>query len=215
MITRTRTRPRSWQTLLSAAAVGLLAIAGAGPLVGMAPEPDPVPRRWELQVDSGDLRLVTIDVPNLGVRKYLYITFKAVNNSGQDMLFAPAFELSDGEGRVYRSGREVPLYVTQQLLARTQNPFIQDQIGIIGEFLQGAENAKDGLAIWPVDGFNPAQLTVYAAGFSGETKTVTAPDGKSRFVLRKTLRLEFHTPGDLSVPSSESYPVGARSWIMR
>lgn len=214
-MTNRSNRSRSWQTLLSAAAMGLLAIAGAGPLVGLAPEPDAVPRRWELQVDSSELRLVTIDVPNLGPRKYLYMTFKATNNSGQDMLFAPSFELSDGEGRVYRSGRDVPLFVTQQLLASTQNPFIQDQIGIIGEFLQGAENAKDGLAIWPVDGFSPAQLTVYAAGFSGETKTVTSPDGKSKFVLRKTLRLEFQTPGDLATPSSEAYPVAARGWIMR
>lgn len=214
-MTNRSNRSRSWQTLLSAAAMGLLAIAGAGPLAGLAPEPDAVPRRWELQVDSSELRLVTIDVPNLGPRKYLYMTFKATNNSGQDMLFAPSFELSDGEGRVYRSGRDVPLFVTQQLLASTQNPFIQDQIGIIGEFLQGAENAKDGLAIWPVDGFSPAQLTVYAAGFSGETKTVTSPDGKSKFVLRKTLRLEFQTPGDLATPSSEAYPVAARGWIMR
>lgn len=214
-MTNRSNRSRSWQTLLSTAAMGLLAVATAGPLLGFAPEPDAVPRRWELQVDSGELRLVTIDVPNLGPRKYLYLTFKAVNNSGQDMLFAPSFELSDGEGRVYRSGRDVPLFVTQQLLASTQNPFIQDQIGIIGEFLQGAENAKDGLAIWPVDGFSPAQLTVYAAGFSGETKTVTAPDGKSKFVLRKTLRLEFQTPGDLATPSSEAYPVATRGWIMR
>lgn len=214
-MTNRSTRSRSWQTLLSASAVGLLAVALVAPLSGFAPEPDAVPRRWELQVDSGELRLVTIDVPNVGPRKFLYLTFKAVNNSGQDMLFAPSFELSDGEGRVYRSGRDVPLFVTQQLLASTQNPFIQDQIGIIGEFLQGAENAKDGLAIWPVDGFSPAQLTVYAAGFSGETKTITAPDGKSKFVLRKTLRLEFQTPGDLATPSSEAYPIGSRSWIMR
>ncbi len=208
-----RSRPR--HALLSAAVVGLLAIAGATPLIGLAPEPDPVPRRWELQVEASELRLVTLDVPNVGLRKYLYMTFKATNNSGQDMLFAPAFELSDGDGHVYRSGRDVPLFVTQQLLAQTQNPFIQDQIGVIGELLQGAENTKDGLVIWPVDGFNPSQLTVYAAGFSGETKTVVAPDGKSKFVLRKSLRLDFQSPGDLSAPANQAFAVGTRSWIMR
>jgi hypothetical protein len=208
-------RSRSWRTLLSAAVTGLLAVAGTAPLIGLAPEPDAVPRRWELQVDASDLRLVTIDVPNIGARKYLYMTFKATNNSGQDMLFAPSFELSDGDGHVYRSGRDVPLFVTQQLLAQTQNPFIQDQIGVIGELLQGAENTKDGLVIWPVDAFNPSQVTVYAAGFSGETKTVISPDGKSKFVLRKTLRLEFQPPGDLSGPASETIPVSTRSWIMR
>ena len=32
---------------------------------------------------------------------------------------------------------------------------------------------------------------------------------------RSLLELEFQTPGDLSIPASEAYAVGARSWIMR
>jgi hypothetical protein len=201
--------------VLGALGAALLAIAGAGPIVAMAPEPDPVPRRWELQVETTELRLVTLNAPNVGPRKYLYFTFKATNNSGQDLLFAPSFELSDGDGRVARSGRNVPQSITQALLAETQNPFIQDQISVIGEFMQGAENAKDGLVIWPVEGFNPSQITVYAAGFSGETKTVIGPNGKDKFILRKTLRLEYQSPGDLSEAAGQSIGISNRSWIMR
>ena len=105
--------------------------------------------------------------------------------------------------------------VTQKLLVQTQNPFIQDQIGVIGELLQGAENTKDGLVIWPVEGFNPSQITVYAAGFSGETKTVASPNGKDKFILRKSLRLDFQAPGDLSTTSGDTFNVTTRSWIMR
>ncbi len=204
-----------WHKVLGIAAAGVLALAGSAPLMGLAPEPDPVPRRWELQVDTSELHLVTIDVPGLGARKYMYMTFKTTNNSGQDLLFAPSFELSDGDGHVYRSGRDVPMVVTQNLLQQTQNPFIQDQIGVIGELLQGAENTKDGLVIWPVEGFNPSQITVYAAGFSGETKTVASPDGKDKFILRKSLRLEFLPPGDLSTIAGDTFAVNTRSWIMR
>ncbi len=195
-------------------AAGLTALGAAGSL-GMAPEPDPVPQRWELQVDVGELRLSTIDVPNVGPRKYFSLTYRVTNNSGQDLLFAPAFELADGEGGVVRSGRDVPLTVTQQLLAQTQNVFIQDQISIIGELLQGSENARDGLVIWPANNLSPDEVVVYAAGFSGETATVVGTDGKTKFVLRKTLRLEYTPPGDLSGVAARGMSLADRKWIMR
>lgn len=193
------------------ATLGLVAIA---PMAALAPEPDPVPKRWELQVETSELRITTIDVDG-GPKKFFYMTFKVTNNSGQDQLFAPSFQLSDGDGNVVRSGREVPGAVTQKLLTEAQNPFIQDQIGVIGELQQGAENAKDGLVVWPAGSLNPSKLTVYAAGFSGETKTVASPDGKEKFILRKTLRLEFHAPGDLSGVAAQSFSVTERGWIMR
>ncbi len=201
--------------LLCCVGAGVIGLATTTPMAAAAPEPDPVPRRWELQVDPGQMRLVTVDVPNVGERKFFYLTFRVTNNSGQDMLFAPSFQLSDGDGNVVRSGHEVPLSVTQKLLAETQNPFIMDQIGVIGELMQGSENAKDALVIWPANALNPSQITVYAAGFSGETKTVTSPDGKDRFVLRKTLRLDYKAPGDLSGVAGQAFLLEERSWIMR
>jgi hypothetical protein len=201
--------------LLCCVGAGAVGLATFSPLAAAAPEPDPVPRRWELQVDPGELRLVTVDVPNVGERKYFYLSFKVTNNSGQDMLFAPSFQLSDGDGTVVRSGHEVPQFVTQKLLSETQNPFIMDQIGVIGELLQGGENAKDALVIWPANSLNPSQITVYAAGFSGETKTVSSPDGKEKFVLRKTLRLDYKSPGDLSGVPGQALSQTERSWIMR
>jgi hypothetical protein len=195
-------------------ALGGVALLAASPMAALAPEPDPVPKRWELQVDTGDLRVVTITLAD-GPKKFFYMTFKVTNNSGEDQLFAPSFQLSDGDGTVVRSGRDVPVAVTQKLLAETQNPFIQDQIGVIGELQQGAENAKDGLVIWPAGSLNPSQLTVYAAGFSGETKTVASPDGKEKFILRKTLRLDFQPPGDLAGVGGAAFTQTERSWIMR
>lgn len=184
-------------------------------LSGLAPEPEPVPRRWELQVEAGPLRITTVTAPNVGARSYIYFTYKAVNNSGQDVLFAPAFELSNGQGQTYRSGRDVPQQVTAELVTRTQNPFVQDQIAVIGDILQGEEHAKEGIVIWPLVDFSPATLTVYAAGFSGESKTVVSPNGKDKFVLRKTLRLQFEAPGDLTSAGSRSLEIIEKQWIMR
>ena len=211
-------RARSFTGLCAltlAAGSAITAGLATAPAVLAAPEPDPVPRRWELQIEPGPLRSATIDVPNYGPRKFFYMTYRVINNSGQDLLFAPAFELADGDGHLIRSGRDVPQYVTQELLQSTQNPFIQDQISIIGEFLQGSENAKDGLVIWPAIDLNPSSLTVYAAGFSGETKAVPTPDGKDKFILRKTRRLDYDTPGDLTQKRSEPIPLRSKNWIMR
>ncbi len=196
-------------------AAGLLTLVSGAALVGLAPEPDPVPRRWQLDVQPGTLRLATVEVPNVGKRMFLYLDYTVVNNSGQDLLFAPAFELANGEGEIFRSGRDVPQSVTETIVASLQNSFAEDQIEIIGTLLQGRENGKDGVVIWPVTDTNPERLTIYAAGFSGETATVEAPKSDHRFVLRKTLRLDFDTPGDLVGERSAEIPLREKSWIMR
>src|SRR3569832_741098 len=74
---------------------------------GMAPEPDPVPRRWQLDVNMGPMRMAVVDDAQGNPRSYLYLTYKVTNNSGQDLLFAPSFVLSDGEGNLVPSGRNV------------------------------------------------------------------------------------------------------------
>jgi hypothetical protein len=184
-------------------------------MAALAPEPDPVPRRWQLNVEVGPLQVTTIDVRGVGPRSYVYLPYHVVNNSGQDVLFAPMWEYSNGEGKIVRSGRDVPQEVTSQILTSLKNPFAQDQIEIIGELLQGEENSKDGVAIWPLNDTAPEHMTIYAAGFSGETRTVTSPDGKEQFVLRKTLMLEFSGPGSLIGQAAQAIPLRGKQWIMR
>ncbi len=210
-----RTPRRSLASRLSRLAAAVLTVASGTALLGLAPEPDPVPRRWQLDITPGILRVTTIDVAGVGPRMYLYMDYSVVNNSGQDLLFAPAFELANGEGEILRSGRDVPQAVTEKILTSLQNSFAEDQITIIGTLLQGRENGKDGVVIWPVTDANPDRLTVYAAGFSGETATVETPKSDQRFILRKTLRMDFDTPGDLMGKRLNEVPVREQTWIMR
>lgn len=220
-----RVRSRRASMLGRALALGMAGTAGlcglgwmtlsTAPATARPPEPDPVPRRWELSLDVGPMRVITIDVPGLGARKYLYLTYTVVNDSKQDVLLAPAFDLSLGRGEVIRGGRDVPQAVTSRVIAGLQDMLVQDSVGIIGEIGQGKENARRGVVIWPVTNYNPEQIVVYAAGFSGETKTVVSPDGKERYVLRKTARLEFRAPGELTGVGSMELELAGRSWIMR
>lgn len=206
---------RGWRRAGGMLAVGaFLSVCGMS-MSGLAPEPEPVPRRWELQFDPGPLRIASVNVPDVGVRQYVYFTYRVTNNAGEDVFFAPSFDYSDGEGGVYRSGRDVPQAVTTRLLEVVQNRYIQDQVQIIGDILQGPAHAKDGLVIWPLVDTNPSEVVVYVTGLSGESKTIASPDGKDKFVVRKTMRMEFEAPGSLDGRGSQPLELKSRSWIMR
>lgn len=199
--------------------VGLGTSQGLTPACMAAPEPDPVPKRWELNILPGPLRLITVNTPETGPRSYVYFTYKAVNNTGQDLLFAPSFELSTDEGDLLHPGRDVPRVVTEEILRLLDNPFLQDQIGVIGQILQGEENAKEGLVVWPLPRVQPGQMTLYCKGFSGETKAIDIPDkaaGKvRRITLSKQYMMRYNLPGELNLQESAPLPVTERRWILR
>jgi len=206
---QTNTRRRCLQLgLVTAAALALM------PALGLAPEPDPVPRRWELKVDLGALRVTSLPVQGES-RAFYYLTYKVTNRSGQDVLFAPSFDMTFGDGKPVRSGRDVPADVTKALLEKMQNPLLQDQIAIIGPLLQGEENAKDGIVIWSAENLGPAKLTVYAAGFSGETATITLPDSATKAVLRKSLMVRYQATGEMTGRGDKPIEAAEHRWIMR
>jgi len=201
--------------LIFAAAILTLAFTG-----GLAPEPSAVAKRWQLQADFGPLRVFSANTES-GPRTFYYLTYKAVNRSGQDVVFAPSFDLVDSTGAVIKSGRSVPDSVTKAILGRLGSPLIQDQITVLGTILQGEENAKEGLVVWPCENFRPGEIHVYAAGFSGETAQVKVPGakddkGKDVFItLRKSRQLTFKDPGELMNRGDNPIDSSDAAWIMR
>lgn len=203
------------------ALVAMLTLALAAAAAMAAPEPEVVPRRWQLDIRTGPLRVTTMMVPVPGSttgetrpRMFYYLPYTVTNKSGEDLLFAPSFELATDEGELMRSGRGVPVDVTRQIVASLENPFVQDQISIIGQLLQGEENRKDGVVVWPVGETDITEVVVYAAGFSGETATEEDPDGK-KVVLRKTLMIRYRVPGTLEGQGSTPLEPYETRWIMR
>lgn len=211
--------------LAAAAAAALFTICGGAfvaqtmaPVLA-APEPDPVPRRWQLDLVPGHLRTTTLDVPGVGPRAYFYMTYKVTNNTTEDLLFAPNFEMSNAEGELLRSGRDVPAEVTRRIMESLGNPLLQDQIGILGVLLQGDANAKEGLVVWPATDMDTNEVTVYAAGFSGETRPIDIKDAETgnwkRVMLRKTLMIRYRIPGELRGQGSRPLDAMERRWILR
>lgn len=220
---KSTTFSRAGSRIRRALSLGLIgaAIVGTGvPMLGAAilrtpPEPEAIPRRWQLDIEPGALRVTSVDVPGVGKKPFFYLTYRVINNSGEDLLFAPSFEMSTEVGN-RRSGRDVPAEVTKTLMEQTQNGFIEDQISIIGQLLQGKENAKDGIVIWPADELDMDDLTIYAAGFSGETASVELSTSKERVVLRKTFQIKYRVNGDMTqMLGKEITREEAPRWIMR
>lgn len=180
-----------------------------------APEPEPIPRRWQLRVEPGELRATSVDIPGVGPRAYFFLTYKVTNNTGEDRYLAPSFELVTDRDTPIRSGRGVPRIVSERIRASLKNDFLRDEIGVQGLLLQGEENAKEGLVIWPANDLKANEVTVYAAGFSGETKTIARPDNGQPYTLRKTLMLRHSTPGEIDPRTNDPLPRTEDRWILR
>ena len=197
--------------------MGVLAAAVS---TGLAPEPAGIPKQWQLQVDFGSLRVWSTTTSD-GPRSFYYMTYKAVNRTGEDVVFAPSFELVDGDGKITRSGTGVPAEVTTALKSRSGGTLVEDQITIIGTMLQGEENAKEGIVVWRCEDMTPGAVSVFAAGFSGETALVKVPgkkDDKGRDLtatLRKTREIDFADPGDLASRRDTPLDVSESKWVMR
>ncbi|MEL7472127.1 MAG: hypothetical protein AAGK04_02335 [Planctomycetota bacterium] len=187
-------------------------------LVAMAPEPDPTPSRWELDLELGPMRIATVDTTS-GPRAFWYLTLKVENNSGRDQFFVPAFDLATDRGQVVRAGRGVPGSVYAELLNRLQNPLLETQFAVQDLLLQGEENAKEALVVWPAVDLDADRLSVFFIGFSGENKRMFIPDPETKelveFVTRKTYMVQYCTPGQIRVDRAEPFEVCGRVWVMR
>lgn len=204
---------------LALTGAAVLVACAAPPAAMAAPEPAPIPKRWQLDIEPGPLRMAVVQTPGAGPRPYYYMTYKVINNSRSDLLFAPSFELATDDMTLLRSGRDVHVSVTNDLMERHANPYLEDQISIVGTLFRGPENAREGLVAWPMPAMFQSEVTVYCTGFSGETTTLELPNpvtGKpEKKLLRKTLELRYRLPGELSpAQGAELWPVSAR-WIMR
>jgi hypothetical protein len=153
--------------VMAIASAALLAPCLTTPSAFGAPEPAPIPTRWQLDIKTSPLRMALVDTPSGVPSSYFYMTYLVTNNTTTDLLFAPAFELATDEGDLLRSGRNVPFEVTSAIMERLENPLLEDQISIVGNLLRGEENAREGIVIWPIPRHHCNEVIVYAAGFSG------------------------------------------------
>ena len=196
----------------SRALVALIALLVTFTALADYPKPAPVPFRWELEFEPGPLRLYTDPGGSGG---YWYFTYMVTNRTGSDQLWAPKFTLFTDEGEIIESGRNVPDRVTQDLLKLLGNALMEDQNAAIGDILQGKENAKEGLVVWPARHLDVNELSLFIAGLSGETARVKNPVKGDEIILRKTLQRNYLIPGSAVDRGSQPIDLVSQEWVLR
>lgn len=205
--------------LLAVVLVAMASLALSATSIARAPEPNPIPVRWQLDLDVGPLRVASVETPGQGPMLYYYLTYTVTNNTDEDILLAPSFDLSTETGISVVAGQGVPASVTREILGRLNNPLLNDQVNMIGVLRRGVAHARQGLVVWPVRDVAADEVRVYMAGFSGETARIQVVDRHSGnlrdVVLRKTMMAIHHTPGNIDGVGSEPLNRVEARWIMR
>lgn len=209
-------------TRLLACLLGVAAFAVLGVVTARAalpPEPNPIPIRWQLDLDVGPLQVASVESADQGPMLYYFMTYTVTNNTDEDILLAPSFELATETGVNVVAGQGVPAGVTRELLGRLGNPLLNDQVNMIGVLRRGEAYAREGLVIWPVKDITADEARVYMAGFSGETARIEVVDRESGnprdVVLRKTLMAVHDVPGNIDGLPGRPLERTESRWIMR
>jgi len=183
---------------------------------GTAPEPDVVPSSWELHFQYAKPRIISVTPPGeKDPQLFWYVTYTVTNETGEDQLFIPEIWLLTDGGDLMQANRKVPPAVFRAVKDYLGNPLLESPTQIVGKILQGEDNARDGVAMWPVPGHDVDVMRIFFGGLSGETHEVKDPGTGETRVLRKTLMVEFHAPGDASHIRDKQYIKKSQDWVVR
>lgn len=178
------------------------------------PKPSPYPKSWELDFEHSKPKRVVVQPGNATApQAYWYITYTITNDTDQEQLFLPAFELLTQDGRVFRNDKNIPAVVFDTIKQREGARFLQPAALIGGELRIGPDQGKDGVAIWPEPSAEMGQFSIFVTGLSGETATVKM--GEKDVILRKTLQLNYVVRGDEVYPGQDEVNENPMEWVMR
>jgi hypothetical protein len=224
-------------TLLVCLSAGLatIGLTADGAFAADYPEPSPYPISWELDFRHEKPKRIVVQIPGQGNRAYLYLKYSVTNNSKQDQTFLPVFEMVTRDGKILKSDQNIPQKVFDTIKKREANRFLEPHYKIGGNLRVGEDQARDGVAIWPVPMTEMGNFSIYVSGLSGETVTLKkGADGQmvkvkperiaeelkgvkeeDVVILRKTLQLNYVVYGDELYPGLDEVNVLPQQWVMR
>ena len=207
-------------------ALGMLGGWFGAALAAPTPALVPGPGTWQLDFElHGDPQLITVMLPgDAQPKRFWYLLYTITNNTGQDVEFFPGFYLFTDTFKMYQSGSKVrqPVFEAIRNLYAQTIPLLEDEDMITGRILVGRDNARDSVAIFEDFDPNAGWAKVFVAGLSNETITVDNPTNidpaankPKKFLLRKTLMLEYQVAGDRYNLETRVMLYRNRQWIMR
>lgn len=185
-------------TILCAALLAVLPAALAD-----YPRASERPIRWQLTLDTGDLRFHRDSQDGQG---YWVLVYEVINETDEDLLWAPSFDLVTDRGEVLAEGEDVPRRVHLEMLEILGDPLLAAQSATIGTILRGPEHAKRGLVVWQAKREDVRQVQIFVRGASGDTASVVHPVSGEAVVLHRDLQLGWSVPGTLDELLLEALP---------
>ena len=190
-----------------------------------APRPAMVklPGIWTIDTEFENLRPIMWSEDGETTHRYWYIILSLTNNSDLTVPFYPSIELmTDTFCSV--EANDFPtaaLFKSIKLANQGKYPFLMSYDEIENSVNRGSDNTVDIAVIFKDFDPKAKSLSVFVEGLSNETATLEHPsdkdsDGNPVVVrLRKTLKINYKTPGDNTAKSSRSLVFDSLEWVMR
>lgn len=204
----------------------LVFLCSSAALCPAYPKPAIVPKQneWTLEVVFDQPQQISVKVPGHAAKeRFWYLILTLTNNSGADVDFYPSCDLFTDTFQVLSAGIKTQQLVFKQIKLKHQGkyPFLEPLDFVDHKFLQGPDNAKDIVIIWPDFDAKAKNIDLLIAGLSNETVVVDHPtqtdeNGEPvKVYLRKTLVLKYAIGGDETLRHSAKLVFKDKSWVMR
>lgn len=197
-----------------------------------APQANNVQDTWTLDIDYTQPQPIMLRVPGQKVPQlFWYFTYTVTNSTGEDQMFTPEIVLYTSTGQIIQAGAQINPFVYQQIKKFHNDPLLLDGLSVTGNLLQGADNAKSGMVVFP--NFDPkaASFDIFFGGLSGDSAVVKLPSpievtsvslsGKAKktqtnsVILAKTLQLKYRIGTQARDRAEAKVKLESKGWIMR
>ncbi|MBN2590623.1 MAG: hypothetical protein JXA96_12235 [Sedimentisphaerales bacterium] len=193
-----------------------------------APKPAIVqgPTQWTLDTTFTHPQQIVLErsVDKKPVR-FWYIIITITNNSGNDAGFYPKCDLVTDTFQIISAGQGVGSIVFDKIKERHKNkyPFLELLSEVDNKILQGEDNTKDIVVIWPDFDSEAKNINLFITGLSNETAEIECPvqaaksqDGEQKKIyLRKTLQLKYNISGNPASSGGAALEYKGKFWVMR
>jgi len=191
-----------------------------------APEPAivPGPDDWTLNVTFEQPQQISVRTAGEKTsNRFWYIIITLTNQTGRDVNFYPKCELMTDTYQIIPAGKSIPNAVFEEIKKRHESryPFLELLERVESKILEGEDNTKDIVIIWPDFDADAKQIKIFTAGLSNETAVINHPTVKDengkplKVFLRKTLELSYSIGGDPALRSDAQLTYKDKRWIMR
>ncbi|MBW8015187.1 MAG: hypothetical protein FVQ82_03300 [Planctomycetes bacterium] len=182
---------------------------------------------WNMDVEFGKPQQISVKLPGDAKgapgRRFWYVILSVKNDTGSDVDYYPSCDLMTDTFKVTPAGKDVMGVVFEKikLVQKSRFPFLERFELVANRILQGEDNAKDIVVIWPDFDDKAKNVDLFIGGLSNETVAIEHPtkkdkDGKAvKVYLQKTLQLKYTIGGDKKFRSESKLKYRSKRWIMR